>query len=616
MRFSTILSTLMLTTALTACGGGGGGGHGNIPNTTLPDVVNPDIQLNTNNNEAVTTMKTRVITDTDGFTALVKNTLGNDIYSGVETNSMLRLFSSKSNSNICKTERDCNQQIFDNMIKILVDNDLENASWQEIKQALILAGFKDDLPGHTDDIKAWLKEHKDEIKEKVDDIFNNYANLTIYNAKLNLVTLHEDKQNSYVRLTIDENNKIDGIEISKNKNMSNELQYVANRDGSNNKFVSENSIYRYGINTQYYSGTFIDSITELTPEEIQIKLNKRVEELAATGAYDTEAYSRNEVVARIKKAIAVALGLSENDGSIKVFDYEGDIRSIDNEPDPSKPEYFEYCHMEYTKTEEISYKSYITTEGNQLNLAYSDFGMIKKDATYSDGSGKNISVFEGAGTEISVFAGGYESKKIDPQNIASNMNFSGKAIGAVNVIYGENEGSDVYNNLTPLELNGDANLQFNADEGIQTVTATFDNWYDVTVTSAVGGTDNKLKLNNWKENSGTSNDYKFRDQNQYDVVEFTTAKQLADDFNTATEAEDNYHSGPAFGAFNVGYYGDDNNPKETTGYIYYEEARGYNSTGLSKEDYLEQNPNIESDDEYYDSFKNISVNIGFGGVRK
>ena len=46
MRFSTILSTLILTTTLSACGDGGGGGYGNIPNTTLPDITSSNAEVN------------------------------------------------------------------------------------------------------------------------------------------------------------------------------------------------------------------------------------------------------------------------------------------------------------------------------------------------------------------------------------------------------------------------------------------------------------------------------------------------------------------------------------------------------------------------------------------
>ena len=309
MKKISLLSALTVSTMLSACGGGGGGGYGNVPNTTLPNVVNPDNQINMTKNDAVTGMQSRVLTDEDGFTNLVRQNLGDDVYAGVQqTYRRMLKATPASNTNMCKTVNDCNQQVFDNMIKVLVDYDLENASLPEIKQALLLAGFtQQDLAGHIDDIKAakdWIIEHKNEIKTKIDDIFSHYAALTIRDAKLNLVTLHEDKQNSYVRLNLDENDKITTIEVSKNNGMASTLNYSAERDGITNDFATgKKTIYRYGINTPYYTGTFIESFEELTPEQIQDKLNKRVDELAETGAYDNGNDTTEEIVATIKKAI-------------------------------------------------------------------------------------------------------------------------------------------------------------------------------------------------------------------------------------------------------------------------------------------------------------------------
>ena len=63
---------------------------------------------------------------------------------------------------------------------------------------------------------------------------------------------------------------------------------------------------------------------------------------------------------------------------------------------------------------------------------------------------------------------------------------------------------------------------------------------------------------------------------------------LKGDYDTAIEAGNQDHSDPAFGGFNIGYYGDANNPREATGYLYYEESRGYNQAGISKDDFINQ----------------------------
>lgn len=210
MKKLSLIAALTLSTMLSACGGGGGGGHSFLP-PTIPDITNPDnpgtSTSTSNDNEVVTEMRSNLITDQDAFTQLVKGTLGEDVYAGVvpenRASRTRSLFAAKTNDkNMCKSERDCNQQIFDNMVKVLLDKKLEDATLPEIKQALLLAGFtQQDLAGHIDDIKSaqeWIRNNPDTIKDKVDNVLNNYADLNITNAKLNLVTLHEDKQNSFI----------------------------------------------------------------------------------------------------------------------------------------------------------------------------------------------------------------------------------------------------------------------------------------------------------------------------------------------------------------------------------------------------------------------------------
>lgn len=587
MKYKSLIVALTLSTMLSACGGGGGGGHSFVPPANLPDITNPDTPgdsgtLKVNHNENVTEMRTRAITDSDGFTDVVKERLGDDVYAGVESAGLRRrakTLARGAENNICKSERDCNQEVFDNMIKILVDHKLENASLPEIKQALLLAGFtQQDLAGHIDDIKSalkWIQDNPDQIKGKVDTLLRTYANLDIKNAKLNLVTLHEDQQNSFVKLTLDENNNIDGVEITKNKDMASELNYTSSRDGDTNEFNTSQKIYRYGISSTHYYGTFIDSLTELTPQEQSEKLKARVDELAETGVYE------GDVVENTKKAIDIALGLVADDGSLDV-----EISNEEREVDEETSNKFIFYSLDYNKDETTTYTSY----AKNMKLVYSDFGTLTKNSNFSK------PVQEGHEKETFVFAGGYEDKKIEVADLSEDMNFIGRAVGAVNVAYGNNGDEDDNQSLDPLNLDGKATLTFNKATGQQTVSAEFNNWYDVTAEAAANGNPDKLTLNNWK--NGTANDYKFRDRSEYIVNDFTTAKQLAADPDTAIEAGPGDHSDPAFGALNIGYYGDKGIPSEATGYIFYEEGRAFNDAGS------------------YDKIKNISVNIGFGAQRQ
>lgn len=603
MKKLSLIAALTLSTMLSACGGGGGGGHSFVPPANLPDITNPDTPggsgtLKVNHNENVTEMRTRAITDSDGFTDVVKERLGDDVYAGVESAGLRRrvkALARGAENNICKSERDCNQEVFDNMIKILVDHKLENASLPEIKQALLLAGFtQQDLAGHIDDIKSaqkWMQDNPDKIKDKVDTLLGAYANLDINNSKLNLVTLHDGKQSSFVRLTLDENNRIDGVEITKNKDRPGELVYTSERDGDTNEFKTSQKIYRYGINSTHYYGTFIDSLTELTPQEQSEKLKARVDELAETGVYE------GDVVENTKKAIDIALGLVADDGSldVEISDKEIDVGS-------NAPNKFIFYNLDYAKDEKTTYTSY----AKDMKLVYSDFGTLTKEATFSK------PVLEGMTEETTVFAGGYEGKKIEVVNLTENMTFEGKAVGGVNVVEGNNLTNDD-RSLPTLNLDGTARVTFDKATGQQTLKAEFNNWYDVTAEAAAGSNPDKLTFNNWK--NGTADDYKFRGQSEYIVNDFTTAKQLAADPDTAIEAGPGDHSDPAFGALNIGYYGDKGIPSEATGYVFYEEGRAFNGAGLTKDEFIAQNLGASADD-YYDMVKNISVNFGFGAVKK
>lgn len=612
MKKTSLLSALTVSTMLTACGGGGGG-HGNIPNTTLPDIPNqPSVTQ-----DSITTMNYSV-SNADDRIAYAKSVLGDEFEGqAVSSTSMFRLRNAPPTDDESLTEMaysNMNEAINEDVFDMIKNGDFDDGSSEDIqkriRRALRMAGVKDAFELLWDDIKNLISDDNKaknifEYAERISNRYGRKQEFNISNAKLQLVKLHEDQQNSYVNLT-EENNVINGIEVLSNKGMAGELSYSATRDGAKDVFKTEKrKIYRYGINSRYYTGTFFDTFDKLSSEEIQEKLKQRVDELASTGAYDTDEAPRDEIVARIKKAIEIAFDPDLNDGSMIVTEYEGDARSLD-----SQSEIFEYFHTDYDKEEKITYKSYMTSDDNKnkdMKLAYSDFGILTKDSKLSK------EVMDGANKETYVFAGGYDSKKIEAQDIAENMNFSGYAYGAVNVGYSENEGAETYNEVDPLELNGKIDLLFDATNGTQTATASFDNWYDVKASSDAYGSNATLTLTNWK--NGTADDFKFRGQNEYVVDDFTTAKQLAADPVTATEANNQQHSDPAFGAFNIGYYGDAGVPSEATGYIFYEEARGYNKEGMSKEEFIAQYGQEKADD-FYDSVKNIGVNIGFGAVRQ
>lgn len=139
-------------------------------------------------------------------------------------------------------------------------------------------------------------------------------------------------------------------------------------------------------------------------------------------------------------------------------------------------------------------------------LMYSDFG--------------KYTITDGTTTSAHLFYAGYDDKKIEPSNIefvgaAETAVFKGRAVGTVE------------NATTSKDLNGNAELIFNTTNRSSQVKATFDNWYDVTVS-----TNNKISFDNFQGDAA----YKF-----------------------ATSGDGAAHSGATF---NVEYYGMDK--KEAT----------------------------------------------------
>lgn len=150
-------------------------------------------------------------------------------------------------------------------------------------------------------------------------------------------------------------------------------------------------------------------------------------------------------------------------------------------------------------------------------LMYSDFG--------------KYTITDGTTTSAQLFYAGYDDKKIEPSNIefagaAETAVFKGRAIGTVE------------NATTSKDLNGNAELIFNTTNRSSQVKATFDNWYDVTVS-----TNNNISFDNFQGDAA----YKF-----------------------ATSGDGAAHSGATF---NVEYYGmHEKQPTEAVGGAKYDEG--------------------------------------------
>lgn len=186
--------------------------------------------------------------------------------------------------------------------------------------------------------------------------------------------------------------------------------------------------------------------------------------------------------------------------------------------------------------------------GKEMGLAYSDFGNI------------SIDVIDGWRP---VFIGGYDVKKIDESEIETNATFTGKATGSVMAIRdGEGSGKG-------RDLDGNATLVFDTNGGnpTSTLTANFDNWYDVKY-----------------EKTGTTETATFTGGDVIDDPDF----YLIDDANGDGKTTDVTNS-------DVRYFGDGTNPSEAVGIIQVRDCEGGGANCGN-----------------YDNYDEVRMNLGFG----
>ena len=167
------------------------------------------------------------------------------------------------------------------------------------------------------------------------------------------------------------------------------------------------------------------------------------------------------------------------------------------------------------------------SDAKQMGLSYSDFGLINILSSM-DGDQR-------VDTWLMPFAGGYDDKKIAVADIASDMTFTGRATGRVQ------------KNVNGMQLKQDENrpttLTFDTQSQTSTLTANFNNWYDVVVdsTGAISFTDYK------NNNNGV-------------------------DMQLATTPNDDGVITKNGANMNVGYYGPSTTPTEVTGTVQFTET--------------------------------------------
>lgn len=570
---------LMPLFILTACGGGNGGSSEPIYNNPIPSIPQQNNEIRKSNLQISSTIDNEA-----KRSAHILATLGEDYYAQMSNGqdidlSITRGASNKTNnSNICKSERDCNQLAFDNMKYYLIEhiNDFDNLdeiNTAELKQALILAGFKNDLPGNWDDIKQWFITNKDSIKNQADEIYDQFGQHEDFDiTKIDLIGATSNYMYpTNISFILNEDGQIKDMKITNYKDSAREIDIVYNRDSGTTSFIkSAQTYYNYEIivgdkkigDTVYsYAGpghvgqrTFnITSDKKLTLAELKEKFKQAIEEEYNYGnLFDDfhmtiEIGEDGEVIQN-----TISTNQTEEQKALSERVYQETLAAIDK-----------FQSLEEINFDNIIYpeqKINLQTYGKNIGLAYSDFGGITGDNILGD----------------TFFHGGYEDKQItkaDIQKIENEINFSGKAVGSVTYYDSGNESS------ATKTISGDANLAFN--KGIEILTAKFsenelpeNRWYDIKITTNENNAD--IEFSN-----GNSIDsiFKFKkdDNGIYEVKNF-----IGD--NTGAVSDDNVTTHSQKGAMDINYYGKDGIPTEFTGMATYREHMPY-STNLGNSDF-------------------------------
>ncbi len=575
--------------ALAACGGGSGGGFAsnNIVRASETDIRNSNLEV------------TAMVDNETQRTVYLQNALGDDYdtyaqeLDNTSQQNSTRQSTIRSATNgftpsplTCRDKGTCNQLILDEMYRVLVTeiDNWENVSENDIIRALRVAGYKHEIATHNDDIRQWFRDNKESIRQQAENVANAIGDL--HQFDLSQAEFYSDED--ILKINLDNTGKIESINIDSNTDSTvNRLSINAVRD-NNSVFNTDETIYYYTLlhagNDAYNSliqqsddGYTIEVVskTPLTLNQLKAKLLARLDEIkdnndmfAVFGfnpdnhtAAETQNF-RNDFVSLTTDKIN---GLSSLDDQHIRIENDNMIGAIDLE-----------------------------TFGNQVGLAYSDFGFMK---FFDPDNPQNA--------ERAVLYGGYNDYKRDITNTNQRMVFSGKAAGLVS--YRDGVLNDTSGQQGPITqgtqvISGDAEFVFDPS-GIsgptETLTANFSNWYDVEITktgntaSAVfSDATNKINDNNFKffDMNGTTGQLEYKNTN-------TVNNMLVD---TILDSQTSFVTGHHSGAMDLNYYGyTDSGISEVSGQVNYGESFPYYSNGI---------------DGTTDRGRSIDVTFGFGGL--
>lgn len=509
---------------LSACGGGGGHG-GHIPTTTLPDTPdNPSTNACSANPETcMTTVKVSTEAVNEYLSQQVESAEKETAAASYSLKSRARAKAVSSNDTMESRVKTAYAQMKALLIDSVSEKDDEvmvNRAENEVelKKSLLLAGYSiSDLNG-IENLTDWADTNALTIKRKAEQTYDMYfdkkGNLKevgMENAKLTMVNIGE-KQDSYINFLVDNNGKITGMhfDVSSDSADSRDVDFKKTADG---EFKRNGLILAYSLKIGE-DDLYLESFEELNLGQLKKRLRAKLAEEGYDNTSDWENAINNLEANDLKAGGNLNKGL--NIGGLNAGDRDAFITYSSKGAD---------------------------IDGKGTNLLYSDFGTV------------HVNSWEGEKDKIDetfVFAGGYEAKRIAPEQLYDKeMEFEGKAVAALIYQYPNlNQECEGERCEKSASYDGTAKLVF--AKGNETLTADFDKWYNVTVKS----NGNNYDINFSDKGKNIEEIYKFTDDTVKNGV--TGFVETVDDVR--------------YGAVDIGYYGDNGNPSEATGYVAYGEV--------------------------------------------
>ena len=562
MRTS-LFTILSLTTILAACGGGGGGGGGGngsgstVPTTTLPTTASCS---------GTTCMTTASFSNSQRRAEIYNQAAAQVPDSSLASSSGLQTMGITTFGN----EKVENAYAY--LKEWLIDGgDLTGVDAKDLRMILLLAGFDNSMLPGNGHLKKWLQRNANMVKNKAQETYDMYGtvkDVSLENAKLTMVG-NGDEQDTFVNFILDDQGNITGLHMDIDTDHANSRMIDSQKAaGSDNKFVKTGYDIVYGLRIGVKESSIYSTdcaLVNLNPEGHSLELDfnelatsdEQLRKLLIAKLYEDKDHWKHHYTGTDEQFEADFETFAEQStawiNTLTVADFtEANLNVTDH-----NVAFADGLNEQHTST--TTYESYAKNIGEH-GLTYSDFGLIGINS--NEGSAEVNEKF--------VFAGGYDVKRIrdtSTLNAQGEMNFEGNAVAAL--IYQKEDGGNgaAGRQEDSASYQGTAKLTFN--NGNQKLVTNFNNWYDVEMNTGSSG--DTLKFTNGDKITDSKFKFEGRD-NSFTVENFTTPGIK----------EGAFGSGETYGTVDVGYYGDNNNPTEATGYVVYGEERPIDANHTSE----------------------------------